>query len=140
MVKKLLSILLSVITLLSFGTIANAQEITTDATGEIQPYYSYTSNHVADIVISNGQAICESTITGYSGTTTKVTITMYLEKKTLWWWSTETSWTGTFNSYRGVLSKSHAVGGGTYRVKAVYVAYSGSKSETITGYSSEVKY
>lgn len=140
MVKKHLSIFLTVIMISSFGTIANAQGyVDMDSNYGIQLYYSYVVKHNTSIAISNGQAICESTLTGYSGTTTKVTITMYLEKKTLWWWNTETTWVGTFNSYRGALSKTHAVGGGTYRIRTVYIAYSGSKTETITGYSQEVK-
>ena len=127
------------IIMVSFGTIAKAQSnVDANLDFDIQPYYEFTSYNKATLNISGGQAICESTLTGYPGITTKVTIKMYLEKKTLWWWSTETSWTGTFYSYRGTLSKNHAVKGGTYRVKAVYVVYSGSESETITGYSSNV--
>ena len=131
---------MSVLMLLSLSAIAHAQGyVDVNTSSVIQPYYEYTSYNKANLDISGGQATCESTISGYSGITTKVTITMYLEKKTLWWWSTQASWTGTFNSYRGALSKNYAVGGGTYRVRAVYVAYSGSNSETITGYSVEVK-
>ena len=46
----------------------------------------------------------------------------------------------TFNSYSGTLSKTYSdAGSGTYRVSAEYVAYSGTKSETITDTSAEVK-
>lgn len=141
MCKKIFCIFLSAITMLCFGTIANAQSnVESNSDFDIQPYYGYTNNQSTDLIISGGQAICESSLTGYSGTTTKVTITMYLEKKTLWWWSTEASWSDTFYSYYGTLSKAFAVKGGTYRVRTVYVVYCGNENETVTGYSSEVKY
>ncbi|HZK21944.1 MAG TPA: hypothetical protein VFC76_06675 [Oscillospiraceae bacterium] len=141
MFKKLLCICLSITALLSFGFIANAQDdIDMNSMSNIQPYYNYVVKNDTSMSISNGQALCRGTLTGCSGTTTKVTITMYFEKKTLWWWSTEASCTGSFDSYHGTLSKNYSVTKGTYRVRAVYVAYSGNKSETITGYSQEVKY
>ena len=37
------------------------------------------------------------------------------------------------------MNRKHSVSDGTYKVKAEYVAYSGSKSETVTDYSNEVK-
>ena len=55
-------------------------------------------------------------------------------------WNDVVTWTQTFNDYKGALSKSYNVSGGTYRIRADYVAYKGSASETITAYSSEVKY
>lgn len=139
--KKLLCLVMSVVTIaLSCGTVAYAQgSITENFNSEIQPCYEFTSDNKENLLISSDKAVCESKLTGYSGTTTKITIKMSLEKKVLWWWSEQTSWTATFNSYRGSLSKSYGVGGGTYRVKAVYTVYSGTQSETITGYSQEVK-
>ncbi len=105
----------------------------------IQPLYDYTASHVTNLTISGGTASCKASLTGYSGTTSKIEITMTLQKKTLLWWSNVESWTGTYNTYYGSLTKSKAVDSGTYRVKAVYKVYSGSKSETITGYSAEKK-
>ncbi len=139
--KKLLCFVMSIVTIaLLCGTVAYAQgSITENFNSEIQPCYEFTKSNNETLAISNDSALCGSTLTGYSGTTTKITIKMSLEKKVLWWWSEQTSWTATFNSYRGSLSKSYSVGGGTYRVKAVYTVYSGTQSETITGYSQEVK-
>ena len=75
---------MSVLMLLSLSAIAHAQGyVDVNTSSVIQPYYEYTSYNKANLDISGGQATCESTISGYSGITTKVTITMYLEKKTL---------------------------------------------------------
>lgn len=139
--EKLLCLVMSVITIaLSCSTVSFAQgNITGNINSEIQPRYEYTKSNNETLAISDDNALCGSTLTGYSGTTTKITIKMRLEKKVLWWWDEQTSWTATFNSYRGSLSKSYSVGGGTYRVKAVYTVYSGTQSETITSYSQEVK-
>ncbi|MHB8963625.1 MAG: hypothetical protein ACYC5K_10790 [Saccharofermentanales bacterium] len=65
---------------------------------------------------------------------------MYLEKRFLLFWITEENWTQTFYSYSGSMVRQIDVSGGTYRVKAVYTAYSGSVSETFTGYSANVVY
>ena len=86
---------------------------------------------------SSGNAKCTTTVNGYAGTATKIKITMTLQKKTLFWWSKDTSWTTTVSDYYASLSKTASVGSGTYRVKAECVVYSGSASETITQYSSE---
>lgn len=106
---------------------------------QISPYYNYTQSNTASLKISNsGTATCYSTITGYPNLTTKIKLTMYLEKKTLWWWSEETNWTSTVKGYYNSLSKNYSVTSGTYRLRVVYTVYSNSSSETITGYSKEV--
>lgn len=106
----------------------------------ISVYYSYISNNRASLEIKGGSASCYSEITGYSGITTKVKITMYLEKKTLWWWNEITSWTKTANVCHTTLSKKYTVSSGTYRLRVVYTVYSGNSSETITVYSNEATY
>ena len=93
-----------------------------------------------NLSITNGTASCSATLTGINGTTTKVVIKMTLQKKTLLWWSEAESWTATYNTYYGTLSKTATVKSGTYRVKAVYTVYSGSNSESITDYSDQKKY
>ena len=70
-------------------------------------------------------------------------ITMTLQKKGGFlnlFWNDVATWSQTFYNYKGVLSKSHNVSDGTYRIRAVYVAYKGADSETITENSSNVKY
>jgi len=137
MKKRIVSLVIAVIMLLSCAAVSQAAVVDGGAT--VQPMYNYTSTTTTNLNISSGVASCRSYIMGYNGTTTKIEITMTLQKKTLLWWSTVETWTTTVNSYYGSFNKSISVGGGTYRVKAVYKVYSGSNSETITDYSSESK-
>lgn len=106
---------------------------------EVMPCYEYTKSHSASLYIANGKAICESSVIGYSDTVDKVVIEMTLEKKVLWWWSSQEEWNGTFNNYRGILSKECAVKSGTYRISSVGYVYDGNNKETINFYSNEIK-
>lgn len=146
MTKRLVSIMLVIVMLLSFSTFASA-EVTPvinredfENSGTVQPLYNYTNQCLTNLTKVNGKASCVADVTGYNGTTTKIEITMTLQKKTLLWWSTAETWTATYNTFYGTLTKSISVDSGTYRVKAVYKVYSGSNSESITSYSSEVKF
>ena len=103
---------------------------------EIQPCYSYTSSIKATLNNSNGKALCAGSVTGYNGKTTKIKITMTLQKKTLLWWNEVENWSSTVNNYKSTLEKIATVGSGKHRVKVEAVVYSGSSSETITVYSS----
>ena len=137
MCRKLTGLFLAFVTLLSFSL--NSFALAAEEP-EIRPYYSYTINHQTTLTKSGEKLVCKSSLVGIQGTTTKVKITMTLEKKVLFWWSEKETWTQTFNSYSGTLSKTYSdAGSGTYRVSAEYVAYSGTKSETITDTSAEVK-
>ena len=136
MFKRSLALVMALVMLLFFSAVAYAAN---DGTA-IQPRYDYTKNHVENLSITNGTASCSATLTGINGTTTKVVIKMTLQKKTLLWWSEAESWTATYNTYYGTLSKTATVKSGTYRVKAVYTVYSGSNSESITDYSDQKKY
>lgn len=107
---------------------------------EIQPYYSYTSSIKATLSDLSGKAVCTGSVTGYNGTTTKIKITMTLQKKTLLWWSEVEEWTTTVSSYKTTLEKTATVDSGKHRVKVEAIVYSGSNSETITVYSSTVEF
>lgn len=136
MTRKLIGTLLALVMLFSFNTTSLA--LATE-TPEIQPRYTYVSNANTSLKMSGGNAYCTATVKGYSSVS-KVKITMTLEKKVLFWWSEQQTLTQTFNSSSGTLSKTYSdISGGTYRVSAEYIAYSGSKSETIEDTSSEVK-
>lgn len=137
MLKKRISVVMGLVMLLSCSLTCFAFA-TEEA--EIQPYYTNTKSVDTILSISGGNASCVARLTGISGKTTKVTITMTLEKKVLFWWSEQETWTQTFNSYNGTLSKNYSgANSGTYRVTAEYVAYSSSGSETISDTSAEVK-
>lgn len=139
MFKKILSVVMVIVLCCSLGLTANAQSIST-SDSSVQPRYDYTSTISTTLVNSNGKASCNTTVKGYSGITTKIKITMILQKKTLLWWSEAETWTVTANDYIASLSKTASVNSGKYRIKAEIVVYSGSASESITKYSSEKEF
>lgn len=109
--------------------------------GFISPRYIYISDASAYLSISAGKAQASGTLVGIRGTTTKIVVSMYLQKKTSsGGWITEKYWSETFNSHSAYISKSQSVAKGTYRVKAVFTAYKGSSSELTTKYSTEKVY
>ena len=146
MFKRGISLLMVLVLLLGFSVSSYADpvipidRIVTENDSAIQPLYAYTRTYDESLSISNGTAKCTSSLTGINGTTTKIVIKMTLQKKTLLWWSEVETWSATYNTYYGTMTKSTTVGSGTYRVKAVYTVYSGSNSESITDYSSQYKY
>lgn len=149
MMKKLVGMVLGFGVLLSASVISDtvyAQYELVNSTDSIycddfiiSPMSLYTQYTYTTLSIASGVANANATLMGYSGLTTSVSITMYLEKKILWWWSIQETWSQTFTGYSGTLFKSLGVSGGTYRVRAVYVAYNGNNSETLTGMSGDVK-
>lgn len=122
----------------------SAQEIIPPANlegSEVSPFYTYITNTSVSLSIPSGTANMTSKVTGVYSTTTKVAISMTLQKKsTTGTWGYVSDWSDVYNSYMGTLSKSMSVSKGTYRVKTVFTAYSGSSSETVTQYSAEVTY
>jgi|GEM_PF-1144255 len=103
--------------------------------------FTNTTNTI--LGISGGQATSEGAIVGYSGITTKVTVALYLERKTASAssWTTIASGSKTTNGHVGAHQLITTVTKGyQYRVRAVYTAYSGSASETLTSYSGVVTY
>jgi len=146
--KKVFRAVLSLALVLCLGAagtiVVGATNVDAREAESIPTRLSYTNLTATSISISGGQATCLGHITGYNGTTTKVEITLYLERKlaSSSSWSTYASGTKqTFNSYSGTYQmKKAVVSGYQYRTRAVYTAYAGSKSETITGYSNVVSY
>ena len=144
MVKKIISLLLSIVLIFCVSIVASAESpVVTPGTleqieSDVMPCYEYTNTTKTSLSISSsGIATSTTTLTGYSGTTTKIVIKMMLQKKTLLWWSTKETWTTTINNCYGGLSKTASVDSGTYRVKVEFTVYSGSNSEEITTYSQE---
>lgn len=78
MLKKIISILLSLTVIFSFGLTASAARGYT----EISPNYLYTLSCSSSLNISNGTASCYRQLTGISSKTTKVVGYQYLEKRT----------------------------------------------------------
>ena len=146
--KKVLWAILSMVLVLCVGALGT---VTVSATNEdarqAEPpptRLSYINTTATGLSISGGQATCAGTVVGYNGVTTKVVIKLYLERKL----ASVTTWSPyaedpaqTFNSWTGGYQmKKAVVSGYQYRTRAVYTAYSGSNSESVTGYSSVVTY
>jgi hypothetical protein len=146
MVGFLLSLLLIFIPLMSVNAaedVSRSDSFSNDLMIQenvYSPLSLYVRNTYTGLDINSSNAICTASLTGYQGVTTKIEITMYLEKRFLFFWFTDTIWSATFYSNSALLNEQHGISSGTYRVKAVYVAYSGTASETITEYSETVAY
>jgi len=144
--KKAISGILCLVILVLGAISAQAASISADAAVPPPPQFrwSYINTIKTTLVISGGQASCTGTVTGYNGITDKVEITLYLERKlasSSVWSSSASDPKQTFNSFFGMYTmKKAATSGYEYRVRAVYTAYSGSNSETVTGYSNTVMY
>lgn len=144
MVKKIISLMLSIVLIFCVSIVAYAESpVITPGTleqieADVVPCFEYTDSTTTTLSIStSGKAICSATIYGYSGTTTKIVVNMTLQKKTLFWWSTEESWSTTVNNWHGTFTENASVSSGTYRVKVEFTVYSGSNSEEVTTYSQE---
>jgi len=147
--KRFLSLALCLILGLGCMTLASATaygDPTTEATPQDPPpqRLSYINATQTLIGISGSKATCIGSLTGYQGITTKVEITLTLQRKL----ASSNTWSDyythpkqTFNDYRGTATCSRdIVKGYQYRTKAVYTAWSGTKSETLTAYSGATAY
>lgn len=135
MYKKLVAILSALVMVSSFTsatTTSYAAVIPPDS-----PAYSYTNDCNVDLAISNREATCKSSLTGYYNTTTSIIITQTLQKKNSNnAWDDVCNWSTTIDNFKGSLtSTKSSLSSGTYRLKTVFTVYAGSASETITKYS-----
>ena len=141
--KKAVSLMLVAVLVLSAATVVSAQSIDTAEQAPVPTRMAYISSTNTSLTISSGQASAYARLIGYPGTTTKISITMTLQKQGFLglYWSDVTGWSDTFYSSTATMSRTHSgLSGGTYRLKAVYTAYSGNASETVTEYSPNFKY
>ena len=128
MLKRILAIVMCMVLMCGMSIAVSAES----AENQVQPRYSYTNTIGATLANSSGKALCVGDVFGYNGTTTKIVLTMTLQKKTLLlFWSTEKEWTTTVNDVDAALSKTVAVDSGTYRVKVEAKVYSGSNYENV---------
>lgn len=135
MLKRIITILLTVIAIVSTAIPAYAINIA-------NPCYLYTSSASSTLTISSKTANCESFLNGYRSTTTKIKATQYLEKKNGSNWNTVSggTWSDTQNGSSFSMCNSMSnLESGTYRLKTVFTVYSGTKSETVSKTSKEVK-
>jgi len=144
--KRLFSLVLCLILGLGCMTATSAASLEVAEAYDPPPQtrFSFINSTDTVISISSGQARCTGSITGYQGITTKVEITLTLQRKL----ASSSTWTDyynhpkqTFNSYRGTATfTKDIVKGYQYRTKAVYTAWAGTKSETTTQYSGAMSY
>lgn len=91
--------------------------------------------------ISSGTATSTCRVVGTTKKITKISITMYLQKKSSSGsYSTIETWSGSKNSYCYTLKKSKGVSKGTYRVKARITCYKSGKSESSVHFSNTKTY
>lgn len=137
--KKIISLLMSLLMCFSLSTTANAQTVLTNI---VQPYYEQAANVKSDLSVTGTTATCISRVNGLSGVI-KITINQYLQKQGfLWIWSTydgaEWSKTEYTDSLSAVITKS-SLTTGKYRLKSVFtLTNKDGETETITVYSGEV--
>lgn len=113
------------------------------ASTTVMARYTYTRDIKTTLSISSsGTATATGNITGYQGTTTKVQIILYLQQYKDGKWQDVTSWTQTFNNYKGTLEDTYSTvqKGYKYRVKSSYYAYCGNDYENVIDYSGEISY
>ena len=102
--------------------------------------YVYTISASSQLSVSNQKATCISTAVGNS-TVTKITAVQYLEKKSgnKWYAVNDEPWVASSDSNTiTVCNSKSSLGSGTYRLRTVFTAYSGKKSESVEKISTEV--
>lgn len=129
--KKILSCLAALLICCSFGSITlSAASIPND--NAASPCYVYTDQITTVFGISDGEASCTTTIYGIPGTTTKIVVTQYLEKKNGNSWDEVTHWTDTFENWWCNFTNPYTITeSGTYRLRSEAKVYSGTKYENV---------
>lgn len=139
MLKKITSFILAAVLCLAVWTIPVSALSSSKDTRIVIPFFlKYTSYCTSGIGITGTTALCDSSVVGYSGETTKIYIEQTLQRRGTYGWVNEQTWTSTTNSYYASLTNyKYNLISGTYRVKSFVKVYSGTDYETITTYSSE---
>ena len=111
-------ILALTVCLLLIGCIGTIECLAAVIPPEIEPQYDLTLSTRAGLTISDsGVASCSGTIRA-NATTSKVTITLRLYKKSGSSWLIIKSWSKTDQLFKGSISETYTVSAGTYKVIA----------------------
>ena len=103
--------------------------------------WSYTSSATESLYINGGTATMTSSVTGYSGVTTKIEIYFYLQQYSGGSWKNLKTYKDTVNSWYAVKEHSYPVSKGyKYRLRCSYYVYSGSSYDHFMEYTSEKYY
>lgn len=140
--KRLLSILLVSLLLVSFTSPAYASTEIKVQDSIIQPFWTYISTVSAWMDIdSSGNALMASSMSAYS-TVTKIEISAYLQRLEDGEWKTVNNWSETSSGTSGTWTQTWYVNKGySYRLKTYFYAYKGAsivESTSLT--SSTVRY
>lgn len=138
--KKLISIMLSLLLCFSFSVTASAMTVSFDT---VRPYYEEANDVKSELTINGTTATCKSTADGKPDVT-KIVAVQTLEKQGfLWFWDTydNTTWTKTVYSNNLTMSNTkYGLDSGNYHLKTVFtLTDKHGKTETITVYSDEKK-
>lgn len=129
MTKKLVCVLISIITLLTLCSFSEERPI--DDLDYVYTNFCYSSLYISG---SNGE--CVSHLTGYSGVTTKIKVEQHLQVRDGNRWRNTQNWTKTYYTYHAHFVNNRTLYfGNTYRVYTTFTVYSGSNYETISTYS-----
>lgn len=130
--KTLVGVLVCVSMILQMTIVSNAEDT-------VMPM-SVDAVTSVTLSISSGTATAACKVSGDSGKVTKISISMYLQKKSSGSYVTVCTWVGSKESNYFNFKKTQSISKGTYRVKAKITCYTGSTSETTTRYSAAKTY
>ena len=131
MKKKILSLVMAMLMLISFNIGAHAE-------GMVQPRYNYAISVTPGLSVSSAQANCSAVVTGVTEVT-KIKVKIILQEKGLLKWNNVTTWNDEANS--NCFSTNYHYGpidSGKYRVKVEVTIYVGTASETVSATSTTV--
>lgn len=137
--KKIISCLVALLMCCSIGGISLSAAVIPDG-GIASPCYDYTDRLTTTLSISSSkEASCRTTIYGIPGTTTKIVVTQYLEKKNGNSWDEVKKWADIpFDDWWCNCTNSYTVTeSGTYRLRTEAKVYSNSKYENVDITSTE---
>lgn len=105
---------------------------------------SYAANAGAETVViklsgSRSSAYCSTYVQGKSGTT-RIAVTMTLQRYVKGSWQNEKTWSGSKTGKSYTLSKTKSLGSGSYRIRSTVTVSSNKGSQTKTWYGVNVKY
>ncbi len=139
--SKAIKVFVSVFTIVSvFFSMAVMGYAWSNENDMVAPMYEYADDIISSLSINSGTAELSCSASGSSKVVTKISATMYLEKYDNGKWPVAGNWSKSKDGNIFTFSKTTSVTKGVYRVRTVFTIYSGSKSETITRYSSNVRY
>lgn len=131
--KKILSCLAALLICCSFGSVSLSAAVIPGG-GIASPCYDYTDQLTTTLSISSSkEASCRTTIYGISGTTTKIVVTQYLEKKNGKSWDEVKKWPDiTYENWWCNFTNPYTITeSGTYRLRSEAKVYSGTKYENV---------